>query len=80
MPAYLRFVDWNECPIPEEHVGIFKYWYEKYGAEIISMTGDVIECTVKNPPRTKEEALSLANEQYLFCADIVDRVRKQLII
>jgi hypothetical protein len=71
VPAYLKYGGWNECPSAEEHVGILRYWHDKYGAEIIAITGDVIECTVTNPPRTKEEALALAHEQFIYCTDIV---------
>lgn len=69
--AYIKYGGWNECPYPEDHVGIMKYWYEKYGAKIISITPDTIEFTVENPPKTKEEALALAKEQFVYCSDIV---------
>jgi hypothetical protein len=71
VPAYFGYGDWNECPGPEEHVGIWRYWYEKYGAKIIVITSDTIECTVERPPTTREEALALAREQFFYCADIV---------
>lgn len=71
VPAYLKYGDWNDCPSPEEHIAIFKYWYEKYGARIIAVTHDIIECTVDNPPKTKEEAIKLAKEQFKYCIDIV---------
>jgi hypothetical protein len=70
-PAYLKYGGWNACPGPEQHVALMKYWHEKYGANIISITGDTIECTVDNPPKTKEEAMVLAREQFLYCEDIV---------
>jgi hypothetical protein len=70
-PAYVSFGNWNKCPSPEDHVGIMRYWNEKYGAEVVSMTSDIIECTIKNPPSTKEEALELAKEQFFYCPDIV---------
>ncbi len=73
IPAYVSFGDWNWCPKPEEHVGIMRYWNEKYGIEIASITSGVIECIVKNPPSTKEEALELAKEQYCYCPDIVEQ-------
>lgn len=71
VPAYLRFGAWNECPAPEEHVSVLRYWNEKYGADIITLTHDVIECTVSRPPTTKEEAMELAREQFIYCSDIV---------
>lgn len=71
IPAYVKYGGWNACPMPEEHVAIMKYWNEKYGAKIISITGDTIGCVVDNPPTTKEEAMALAREQFLYCDDIV---------
>jgi hypothetical protein len=73
LPAFLRYGDWNECPSADVHCSVMRYWGEKYGAEILSISDDVIECTVKNPPKTREEAMKLAREQYLYCADIVDQ-------
>jgi hypothetical protein len=71
VPAYLFYGGWNECPSAEAHVAILKYWKEKYGADIITIKGDVIECTVANPPHTPEEAMALAYEQFVYCSDIV---------
>jgi len=71
IPAFLNFGGWNECPDSEIHVAIMRYWHEKYGADIISVTPDTVECTVKKPPQTKEEALALAKEQFIYCPDIV---------
>jgi hypothetical protein len=73
VPAYLHWGGWNECPMPEEHVTILRHWNELYGAEIISLSGDVLECAVNRPPTDKETAFRLAHEQYLYCADIVDQ-------
>lgn len=73
VPCYLRIGGWNECPNAEEHAAIFKYWGEKYGAKVACITDDVIEMIVTRPPTTKEGALELAKEQYLYCADIVDQ-------
>jgi hypothetical protein len=52
-------------------VALLRFWHDKYGAQIISATDDVIECTVSRPPSTREQAMELAREQFLYCADIV---------
>ena len=70
-PTWFPMGGFNECPLPEEQVAIFKYWYEKYGAAPALVTHDVWELYVENPPNTQEEAESLAWEQYGFCSDIV---------
>lgn len=71
VPAYLKSGGWNDCPFPESQLAVLAYWHEKYGAEVYSLTGDVLECIVSRPPTTQAAALELAREQFLFCADIV---------
>ena len=73
LPAILKYGGWNDCPHPDAHCAIHRYWQERYGAEIVSMTGDVVECVVKRPPTTQEEAMELAWQQYFYCLDIVDQ-------
>lgn len=71
VPAYLSFGGWNECPAPEEHVALLRYWHENYGADVITLCGDMLECTVRRPPADRDQALALAWEQYIYCSDIV---------
>ena len=71
IPAHFRYGGWNECPMPGEHVAVWKYWEEKYGAEIVCVTHDIIEAKVANPPKNFEQAYVLSQEQFLYCADIV---------
>ncbi|HEY0062830.1 MAG TPA: DUF4253 domain-containing protein [Telluria sp.] len=73
VPCYMRIGGWNECPSAEEHAALFKYWGEKFGATVACITGDVIEMQVARPPGSREAALELAKEQYLYCPDIVDQ-------
>lgn len=71
--AYLQFGGWNDCPYPEVQVAAFKHWHETYGAEIFAIARDVVEAAIARPPVTREDALALALEQFVFCADIVDQ-------
>ena len=71
VPAYLRWGNWNACPAPEVHVAVHRKWRAQYGAEIVGISGDVIDMRVTKRPKTREEALALAKEQYLYCSDIV---------
>lgn len=73
VPAFVRFGNWNNCPAPVEHCAILKFWQEKYGAKLVSLTHDVIECSVENPPQTEEECRELAWQQFAYCADIVEQ-------
>jgi Domain of unknown function (DUF4253) len=71
LPAVLKYGGWNECPGPEVHCAFHREWQERFGAEITGMSGDVVECTVKNPPTDPKAATILAWEQAWYCADIV---------
>jgi hypothetical protein len=73
VPAHMAFGDWNACPAPEEHVAILRCWHERYGAEIVTMSHDVIELRASRPPAGEEEAVRLAFEQCWYCRDIVDQ-------
>jgi hypothetical protein len=73
LPAAIPYGGWNECPVPEVHCAIFRFWQRKYGAQIVSMSGDVIECAVDHPSLVKEDAIDLAWQQYVYCQDIVGR-------
>lgn len=72
-PAYIGMGGWNECPDSAVLTAFSKRWHERYGAEVVSITHDVMEFSVASPPGTREEALALAREQYALCADIVDQ-------
>lgn len=73
IPCYLKLGGWNACPPPAEMAAICKFWQERHGTQIVCATADVLEMQVARPPQTKEEALELAQQQYLFCNDIVDQ-------
>lgn len=71
LPVYLRFGGWNACPMPHVHMALALYWRERYGAEIVTVSGAVIEYVVARPPATDEHAAELALQQFLYCEDIV---------
>lgn len=71
LAAWVPMGGFNECPMPEEQVAVFKYWHEKYGAIPAVVSGDTWELYVERPPTTQEEAAALAMEQFGFCSDIV---------
>ncbi len=78
VPAFLKFGGWNACPWPHEHVTILRYWEEQFGARVVCLTEDTIECMVSRPPRTRRDALLLARDQYLYCEDIVEQGTRSL--
>ena len=70
-PAYLLWGGWNDVPQPDELVAIFKRWSTFYGADVVSMTGDVVEMKVTSPPTEDATAIALAREHFLVAPDNV---------
>ena len=73
IPAYLRYGGWNACPKAEFHVAALRLWRDRYGAELIGLNADTINLRVATNPKTREEAIALARDQYAYCPDIVDQ-------
>ncbi|WP_206377132.1 DUF4253 domain-containing protein [Sphingomonas sp. G-3-2-10] len=73
VPAYLRWGGWNECPAPEMHVAVLRDWHARYGAELVGLSGDILNLRAKRRPETREAALTLATEQFFYCTDIVEQ-------
>jgi hypothetical protein len=71
--ALLGWGGWNGNPGAEEHCAVHSYWADMYGAEVVSVTDDVVECRVARPPLDRPAAAELAAEQYAYCPDIVDQ-------
>lgn len=73
VPAVLLWGGWNACPAPEYHVAALRSWRERYGAELIGLSGDVMNLRIERHPTTRQEAIDLAREQFLYCEDIVSQ-------
>ncbi|UXH79398.1 DUF4253 domain-containing protein [Roseateles amylovorans] len=69
--ALLKIGGWNDCPQAHEHAALWRSWSERFGAEVACIADDVVEFTVARPPQTREDALALAREQFIYCSDIV---------
>lgn len=73
VPAFLQYGNWNDCPEPALHVARHRDWHERFGSDICSVTADTIECVVTRPPTNRDDAMELAQEQYVYCYDIVEQ-------
>jgi hypothetical protein len=69
VPAVLR-LDTFYAPTAV-HVAALRRWSAVYGAELVCLLPDTIEMRVERPPTTRSAALALAEEQYVYCEDIV---------
>ncbi|MBU2665948.1 DUF4253 domain-containing protein [Actinoplanes bogorensis] len=66
VPAVLHYGGWNDFPIPAEHAAILRYWHERFGAELVSLTGTTAEFAVARPPATRLEAAAFAWEYMAY--------------
>jgi hypothetical protein len=73
IPAHLRWGGWNENPPAEYHVAAFRAWRDRYGAELVGISPDVLNLRVATRPFSRAEAIDLAREQYVYCRDIIDQ-------
>lgn len=71
VPAILGWGGWNNCPEAAVHVAQLREWNRRFGAELYSLTLDTLEVTIERPVETREAALALAREQYMYCEDLV---------
>jgi Domain of unknown function (DUF4253) len=71
-PAHLRAGGWNACPEAAVMVSALRSWRDRYGAELVGLAHDVMNIRVDIPPSSRDEALALAWEHYLFCSDALN--------
>lgn len=73
VPAHLRFGGFEMNPPPESHSAAFRSWRDRYGAELVGMSFDTLNLRIATRPASRDEALTLAREQFRYCRDIVDQ-------
>jgi hypothetical protein len=73
VPLLLRYGGWNDCPDAPVHTALLRHWRDRHGAQLAGIGVDRIEFLVERPPSTREAALELAMEHYLYCTDVVDQ-------
>jgi hypothetical protein len=73
VPAHLLWGGWNACPDPEYHVAAFRSWRRRFDTELVGIGRDTLNLKVGRRPATRDAAMELAREQYLYCNDIVDQ-------
>ncbi|HZM77050.1 MAG TPA: DUF4253 domain-containing protein [Candidatus Limnocylindrales bacterium] len=74
VPRLIGYGGWNRCPPPDMHAAILKRWHNKHGADLVCLTRTGLELGLARPPRTREEALSLAWDYASYCYDGVDAI------
>ncbi|MFD0557964.1 uncharacterized protein DUF4253 [Stackebrandtia endophytica] len=54
-----------------EHAAVLRSWHERYEVELVSMTWDILELYVPNPPTADEDVLTAASEVHAYCPDLL---------
>lgn len=73
IPILMRFGGENNCPRSTIHYAMLKRWHELYGANLLAIEPNVIECFAEQPPMNKEQALKIAREHYGYSNDTIDQ-------
>ncbi len=59
---------------PAVHTSLIRRWFEKWGATIVCHSCSTVEMVVGRLPKTREDAVRLAMEQYCYAPDaLLDR-------
>lgn len=74
VPAFLKFGGCNRSPLPQEHAAALKDWHGRFGAEVLSYTGDTLELAVAHPPESEEDREQLALEFAAYCPATLERM------
>jgi hypothetical protein len=57
-----------------EHLAVLKFWSDSYGAELVSLGIDTMECLVDRPPDEARGAFDLAVQHYAYCPELMDNL------
>jgi len=69
--AAMAFGGWNANPFAFEHAAVHRYWFERFGAEVVALNTSTVELWVARPPMDRDSAIEVALEQFAYCDDIV---------
>jgi len=72
VPAHFRWGAFQACPAPEFHVAALRSWRDRFGAVLVAISSGrlaALDLRVSRAPQSREEALNLAREHYLYCAE-----------
>ncbi|HEY4377162.1 MAG TPA: DUF4253 domain-containing protein, partial [Acidimicrobiales bacterium] len=57
-----------------EHLSVLKFWHDAYGAELVSLGLESLECLLETPPVDGRSAFELAVQQYSYCPELMDNL------
>jgi hypothetical protein len=74
VPAYLRAGGWNDMPESAALVAALRAWRQRYGAELVALAYDSMDIRVERTLSSRDEAIELAQEHFLFCPDALNEM------
>jgi hypothetical protein len=57
-----------------DHLSVLHFWHEAYGADLVALGLEQLECLVARPPTDARDAFELAVEQYAYCPALMDNL------
>lgn len=51
-----------------------KFWSDLYGADLVSLGLDTMECIVERPPEDARGAFDRAVQHYAYCPELMDNL------
>lgn len=56
------------------HLSVLKFWHQHYGAELVSLGMESLECLAQDPPDDARSAFELAVQHYAYCPALMDNL------
>ena len=53
-----------------DHVGVLRSWHQRFGADLMYLSGSALALAVRRPPSDPLEIAGVALEQYAYCYDL----------
>ena len=75
VPALLAWAGAEKLEVTgPEHMSVLHFWHQSYGAELVSLGMEQMECLVDNPPADARGAFELAVQHYAYCPALMDNL------
>lgn len=75
VPALLAWAGAEHLDIDGgDHLSVLHFWHEAYGADLVALGLETMECLVGRPPTDARGAFELAVQQYAYCPALMDNL------
>ena len=80
LPALLDFGHRGASPAPSVHVGLLRWWEDEWGAQLVSITPDALDVSVRRKPATLRAAMELAQIHHDYCPGVLHESCPNLMV